>query len=123
IYSTVFPKAMALEVAFFRAGGLLVAGTDPTGGGGVIPGFSNQRALELLVEAGLTPLEAIQVGTLNGARYLGRDKDAGSIAIGKLADLIVINGNPAASISDVRKVHLVFKQGIGYDPTALIESV
>ena len=123
VYTTVFPKAMALEAMFFRAGGLLIAGTDPTGGGGVIPGFSNQRALELLVEAGLTPLEAIQVGTLNGARYLGRDKNAGSIAVGKLADLLVIDGNPAANIADVRKVHLVFKQGIGYDPAALVESV
>ena len=65
--STLFPKAMALELAFARAGGLLIAGTDPTGGGGVVPGYSNQRQLELLVEAGFTPLEAIRIATLNGA--------------------------------------------------------
>jgi imidazolonepropionase-like amidohydrolase len=118
-----FAKARSLEVAFFRAGGLLVAGTDPTGGGGVVPGFSNQRAIELLVESGLTPLEAIKVGTLNGATYLGRADRIGSIAAGKQADLVVINGNPAANIADVRRVELVIKQGVGYDPAKLIASV
>ena len=122
-YTTLYPKGAAMEVAFFRAGGLLVAGTDPTGGGGVVPGYSNQRALELLVEAGLTPLEAIRVGTLNGATYLGRADRIGSIAVGKQADLIVINGDPAARIEDVRKVETVFKQGVGYDPAKLINSV
>ncbi len=123
LYSTLFPKAMALELAFARAGGTLVVGTDPTGGGGVIPGYSNQRAIELLVESGFTPLEAIQIATLNGARYLGRDNRVGSVAVGKQADLVVIGGNPAANISDIRKVELVFKHGIGYDPAKLIASV
>ncbi|GMV08727.1 MAG: amidohydrolase [Gemmatimonadota bacterium] len=123
IYATLFPKAMAMELAFVRAGGLLVAGTDPTGGGGVIAGYSNQRALELLVEAGLSPVEAIKVGTLNGATYLGRDALVGSIAPGKQADLVIVNGDPSARIADVRNVELVFKQGVGYDPHKLIDSV
>ena len=123
IYTTLFPKGMALERAFAKAGGLLIAGTDPTGGGGVIPGFSNQRQVELLVDAGFTPLEAITISTLNGARYLGRDKSVGSLAVGKQADLLVVNGNPAATIGDIRKVETVFKQGIGYDPAKLIASV
>jgi enamidase len=122
-YTTLYPRGAALELAFARAGGLLIAGTDPTGGGGVIPGYSNQRALELLVESGLTPVEAIRIGTLNGATYLGRAALVGSIAVGKQADIVVIGGNPAARIEDVRKVELVFKQGIGYDPVKLIESV
>ena len=122
-YLTAFPKDMAMERAFVKAGGTLIVGTDPTGGGGLVPGFSNQRALELLVEAGFTPLEAITFATLNGATYLGRGNLVGSIAVGKQADLVVINGNPAAQISDVRKVQLVFKQGVGYDPAAIIESV
>ena len=123
IYTTLFPKGMALERAFAKAGGLLIAGTDPTGGGGVIPGFANQRQVELLVDAGFTPLEAIQIATLNGAKYLGRDKTVGSIAVMKQADLVVINGNPAATIADIRKVETIFKQGIGYDPAKLIASV
>jgi len=122
-----FAKLRALdqtmELAFFRAGGLLLAGTDPTGGGGVIPGYSDQRQAELLVESGLTPLEAIKVCTLNGATYLGRVDRIGSIAVGKQADIVVIDGNPAASIADIAHVTLVFKQGVGYDPGKLIDSV
>jgi imidazolonepropionase-like amidohydrolase len=122
-YLALFPKAMALERAFVKAGGLLIAGTDPTGGGGVIPGFSNQRQIELLVEAGFTPIEAISIGTLNGAKYLGRDARIGSIAVGKQADLIVIDGDPSTTIADVRKVETVFKAGVGFDPGKLIASV
>jgi enamidase len=123
VYATLWPKMRQLEVEFFRAGGQLLVGTDPTGGGGVIAGFSNQRAIELLVESGLTPLEAIKVATLNGATYLGRANQVGSIAVGKQADLVILNGDPTARISDIRKVRLVFKQGIGYDPGKLIASV
>ena len=123
IYTTLFPKGMALERAFAKAGGLLIAGTDPTGGGGVIPGFANQRQVELLVDAGFTPLEAISISTLNGAKYMRRDAKVGSLAVGKQADLVVIGGNPAVTISDIRKVETVFKQGIGYDPAKLIASV
>jgi enamidase len=123
VYATLFPKARALEVAFYRAGGTLLAGTDPTGGGGVIPGYSDQRQIELLVESGLTPLEAIKVGTLNGATFLGRADRTGSIAIGKQADLVVIEGDPSARIEDIRKVSVVFKNGVGYDPAKLIASV
>jgi enamidase len=123
IYLTLFPKAMKLEYAFAKAGGLLIAGTDPTGGGGVIPGFANQRQVELLVDAGFTPLEAITISTLNGAKYLGRAARVGTLAVGKQADLLVINGNPAAAIGDIRKVQTVFKQGVGYDPQKLIASV
>ena len=122
-YIALFPKAMQLERAFVRAGGLLIAGTDPTGSGGVVPGYSNQRQLELLVEAGFSPLEAISIGTRNGARYLGRDARIGTIAAGKQADLVVVNGNPAVTIADVRNVETVFKQGLGFDPVALVESV
>jgi enamidase len=122
-YTKAFPKGMAFERAFVKAGGTLIVGTDPTGGGGLVPGFSNQRALELLVEAGFTPLEAIRIGTLNGARYLGRGALTGSLEVGKLADFIVLGGNPAADISAVRTVESVFRQGVGYDPKALIESV
>jgi len=123
LYTTLFPKGMALERAFARAGGLLLAGTDPTGGGGVIPGFSNQRQVELLVEEGFTPLEAISIATLNGAKYLGRDRDVGSLEVGKQADLVVLDGDPSRVISNIRKVQTVFRQGVGYDPVKLVDSV
>src|SRR5580765_4377423 len=122
-FAKLLPLDRTMELAFFRAGGLLLAGTDPTGAGGVIPGYSDQRQAELLVESGLTPLEAIKVCTLNGATYLARADRIGSVAVGKQADLVVIDGNPAATIADIRHVTLVFKQGVGYDPAKLIESV
>ena len=123
VYRTLFPKAMALEREFARAGGVLLAGTDPTGGGGVIPGFANQRQLELLVEAGFTPLEAIAIGTRNGARFLGREARIGTLAPGKQADLVVMSGDPSRAIGDVRTVETVFRQGVGFDSRKLIQSV
>lgn len=118
-----FAKDMALELKFFRAGGLLVVGTDPTGYGGVIAGYGNWRAVELLVEAGLSPLEAIQAATANGARLLGIDRETGTVEAGKAADLVIVDGNPAAAISDLRKTETVFKDGVGYDSKRLFESV
>ena len=122
-YTKLFPKALALERAFVRAGGTLIAGTDPTGSGGVVPGYANQRQLELLVEAGFSPLEAIVIGTANGAKFLGRDARVGTIAVGKQADLVIVNGDPSTNIADVRSVEIVFKQGVGFDPAKLIDSV
>ena len=89
----------------------------------MIPGFGDQRELELLVEAGFSPLEAIRIGTMNGATYLGLAERIGSIAPGKNADLIVVRGNPAADINDIEKVDIVFKDGIGFDSAKLLDSV
>ena len=114
---------MALERKFSEAGGLLLAGPDPTGNGGVIPGFGDQREVELLVEAGFTPEQAIRVATYNGALYLGLQDRIGSVAAGKDADLMVVRGDPSTSISDIENVEIVFKDGVGYDPQALLDSV
>ena len=119
----VFARGQAMELAFAKAGGLLIAGCDPTGNGGVIPGFSDHREIELLVEAGFTPVEAIRIATLNGAVYLGRDKTIGSIETGKNADLFVVNGDPSKDINDVEKVELVIKDGVAFDPQKLLDSV
>ncbi len=123
IYPKLFASERAMELAFVHAGGLLLSGTDPTGGGGVIPGYSDQRQVELLVASGFTPLEAIKISTSNGATYLGRADRVGTLAVGKQADLVVIDGNPAADIAAIRHVELVFRQGVGYDPQKLIASV
>ncbi len=117
-----FQHEMALERKFVAAGGLLLAGPDPTGDGGVLPGFGDQREIELLVDAGFTPVEAIRIGTMNGATYLGRAATIGSIAVGKNADLIVVKGDPSSQISDIEKTEIVFKDGVGYDSQKLIDS-
>lgn len=116
-------KEMQFERAFVQAGGLLLAGEDPTGIGGVLAGFGDQREVELLVEAGFTPVEAIRIATLNGAQLLGEADHIGTIASGKQADLVVIHGDPSANIADIEKVETVFKDGIGYDSAKLINSV
>ena len=118
-----FRNGMALEREFVAAGGLLLAGPDPTGAGDVVPGFSDQRELELLVAAGFSPLEAIRIGTLNGAIYEGLADRIGSITPGKDADLLVVRGDPAERISDLENVEYVFKDGVGYDPGKLLGSV
>jgi imidazolonepropionase-like amidohydrolase len=116
-------KSMDFERAFVAAGGLLMAGLDPTGNGGIVAGFGDLREVELLVEAGFTPLEAIKIASFNGAKFLGEDARIGSIAAGKQADLMVVKGNPAANIADIEKVEIVFKDGVGYDTEKLIQSV
>jgi hypothetical protein len=122
-FTQAYKNDLGLERQFVAAGGLLLAGPDPTGNGGVIPGFGDQRELELLVEAGFTPVEAIKIGTLNGATYLGLTDRIGSIAAGKDADLFIVKGNPAANINDVENVIVVFKDGVGYDSAKLLRSV
>lgn len=122
-FAQAYANDVGLERQFVAAGGLLMAGPDPTGNGGVIPGFGDQRELELLVEAGFTPVEAIRIATLNGATYLGLADRIGSIASGKNADLFIVRGNPAAKIDDVENVLVVFKDGVGYDSAKLLRSV
>ena len=118
-----FQRDMKLEYDFAQAGGLLLAGPDPTGNGGTLPGFGDQREIELLVEAGFAPVEAIKIATLNGAIFMGKQNEIGSIAAGKNADLVVIKGNPASKIDDVENVEIVFKDGVGYDSAKLFGSV
>jgi imidazolonepropionase-like amidohydrolase len=89
----------------------------------VLPGFGDQRGIELLVEGGFSPIEAIKIATLNGAVYLGRDRQIGSLAAGKNADLVVVKGDPSKQISDVENVEIVFKDGVGYDAKKLLDSV
>src|SRR5882724_2451824 len=122
-YLALLRKVMDFERAFVKAGGLLIAGLDPTGNGGIVAGFGDLREVELLVEAGFTPLEAIKIASFNGARFLGEDAHIGSIAVGKQADLMVVRGNPSVNISEIEKVEIVFKDGVGYDSEKLIQSV
>jgi imidazolonepropionase-like amidohydrolase len=123
ISPAVFKKAQEFDVAFVRAGGLLAAGVDPTGNGGALPGYGDQRNYELLIEAGFTPVETVQIMTSNGAKVLGGANTFGTVTAGKRADLVVIRGNPVATPAEIRNVVTVFKNGVGYDSAKLIESV
>lgn len=122
-WPVMFPKEMEFERAFVKAGGTLLAGLDPTGIGGTIAGFGDQREVELLVEAGFSPLEAITIASLNGARFLGEADHVGSLGVGKQADIMIVKGDPSAKIEDIENVELVFKDGVGWDSKKLIDSV
>src|SRR6201987_2862139 len=122
-WPALFRKELEFEREFVKRGGLILAGLDPTGYGGVIAGFGDQREVELLVEAGFTPLEAIHIATSNGAEFLGELDKIGTLAVGKAADIVVLQGDPTANIKDIEKVEIVFKDGIGYDSAKLIDSV
>jgi hypothetical protein len=118
-----FQKEMQFERAFVKAGGTLLAGLDPTGIGGVIAGFGDLREVELLVDAGFSPLEAVKIASFNGAQFLGEAAHIGSLAPGKQADIMIVKGDPSSRISDIENVELVFKDGVGWDSRKLIDSV
>jgi hypothetical protein len=111
------------EHRFVEAGGLLMAGPDPTSDGHILPGFGDQREIELLVDAGFSPVEAIKIGTLNGATYLGRADHIGSVEAGKDADLMIVRGNPSSNINDIENVEWVVQGGRVYDSAALLDSI
>jgi imidazolonepropionase-like amidohydrolase len=121
-WGAVLRQEMAFERTFVSSGGRLLAGADPTGWGGVVAGYSDQRGVELLVASGFSPEQSIAIATSNGARFL-QDRTVGTIAEGMQADLVVLRGNPSSNISDVRNVELVFKDGVAYDPEKLVASV
>lgn len=116
------PILRKLEREFMAAGGKVVVGADAENFG-QIAGFANRRAVELLVEGGTPPLEAIRIATLGGAQFLGIDQETGTVAAGKLADLLVVRGDPSNDIKDIRQVDSIYRAGKGYDPTKLRKSV
>ncbi|QNM82904.1 amidohydrolase family protein [Sphingomonas sabuli] len=107
----------AVAVRFLRMGGTLLAGTDV----GAVPGAMGPRELELLVAAGMTAREALLAATRDGAIKLRRAKNVGTLEVGKRADFLLVDGKPDQSISDIRKLRAVAKDGIVYDPEKLYE--
>jgi len=104
-YEKSYAKMVQFVGIMYKAGVPIVAGTDD------IPGFTLHSELAMLVKAGLTPAQALQVATRNGARYTRTSNDRGSIAAGKLADLVLVDGDPTKDIEDVRKVSAVITRG------------
>lgn len=116
-------KEMKFEREFVAAGGVLLAGCDPTGDGHALAGLGDQRQVELLVEAGFSPAEAIHITTQNGATFMGRADQIGSVGVGKQADLVLLNGDFAKDARAIENPELVFKEGLGYDSKAIYESL
>ena len=116
-------KDFVMEKEFADAGGLLTAGTDPTGNGNVLAGYGSLRAIELLTKEGFTPIEAIRIATYNGAVALSAEKNIGSIEVGKNADLVVIDGNVADDIDNIEKVQWVFRHGIAFNSQKILKQL
>jgi imidazolonepropionase-like amidohydrolase len=91
--------------------------------GGIVAGYGDWREVELLVDAGFTPLEALKIASLNGAQFLGEQDHIGTLTPGKQADIVIIRGDPSTKIQDIENVEIVFKDGVGYDSKKLIDSV
>ena len=119
----IFKNAMAYEVRCVEMGGLLAAGVDPTGRGGALPGYGDQRGIELLVEAEFSFQQAIQIGSLNGAKVLGVDDELGSIEPGKIADMVLLSGDFNGDPAIIKNTVIVFKDGVGYEARTLLEEV
>jgi imidazolonepropionase-like amidohydrolase len=118
INEKVFAKELAVIGALHKAGVPIVAGTDQT-----VPGHSLHREIELYVQAGFTPMEAIQAATIVPARMMGLDKEVGTVEPGKRADVIILDGNPLESIHNIRKVEFVITNGTMYNCAELWRSV
>jgi imidazolonepropionase-like amidohydrolase len=123
VWAGFLPKLMRMERRFAAMGGTLLAGTDPTGYGGVVPGWSGRRQLQLLVEAGFPFPQALRIATLNGARYLGREREVGSIEVGKRADFVLVDGDPVRDPAALDRMPLVFKAGVGYRTQAIFDAL
>lgn len=123
LWEAMLKKEMEFEREFASASGLLMAGVDPTGWGGVIAGYGDQRELELLVETGFTPEQAIQVGTYNGAFFLGQGDRIGTLSAGKEADITVVRGDPDVDMRDIRQPQMVFKGGVAYDAGEVLRTI
>ena len=118
-----FEKQMAWEKMFYEMGGKLLAGTDPTGAGRTIAGYANQRMIELFIEAGFSLTEAVKISTLDGAKFLERADKVGSLEVGKQADILIIDGDLEADVSNIRKMEVVFKDGVGFNSPAIFKSM
>jgi cytosine/adenosine deaminase-related metal-dependent hydrolase len=116
-YNKSFLKMVEFVGRMYKAGVPIVAGTD------AIPGFTVQSELEWYVRAGMTPSQALQVATWNGAKYSRTLEDRGSIVPGKRADLVLVDGDPTKDISDIRKVALVLKGDTAYYPSEIFEAM
>ena len=104
---------------FHEAGGLLINGTDSPGA--ALPGWSLHQEMELFVEAGLTPMEALLATTLNNAKVLGKEDELGTVEPGKYADLVILDADPLQDITNTQEIHLVIKGGLVLDPEVLLE--
>ncbi|MCZ6769652.1 MAG: amidohydrolase family protein, partial [Acidobacteria bacterium] len=89
--------------------------------GAALPGWSVHQEMELFVQAGSSPMEALQAATLNNARVLNKQRDLGTLEPGKYADLVILDADPLEDITHTQEIHLVIKDGLVLDPGVLLK--
>ena len=117
LYKDSYRAMLAMTKRMYDAGVPILAGTDATAG------IMLHRELELEVQAGIPPAKSLQIATFNAARLLKQEKELGSIAAGKRADFVLVEGNPMEHISDIRRCRMVMKDGILYNSADLYAAV
>jgi predicted amidohydrolase YtcJ len=118
-----FQRILELKTLYESGGeNLLVVGTDEPVYTSLLPGFAYHRELLAMTYAGLAPAAVLKAATINSARALGVGDKLGSVEKGKLADLVVVSGNPVENIKAARNVRFIIKGGVKYDPAALLQS-
>ena len=122
-WEPLFEKELQFEAEFVRRGGTLLAGADPTGDRSVLAGYADLREIELLHKSGFSVPQALKIATLNGSTFLGIADRTGSIEVGKQADLVVIKGDLAEDVADIRNVQTVFRRGKGFDSKRMMDDV
>ena len=123
IYQRIYDAKLKTIADFHRAGGKITLGTDHVSNGNHLPGFGVHREMDAMVRAGIPAADVLKIATINGAKAFKIDKDHGSIEAGKVADLVVIQGNPIEKIRNTRNVQQVMRAGKIYDAAKLLESV
>ncbi len=123
IYQRIYDAKLKTIGAFHKAGGTISLGTDHVSNGNHLPGFGVHREMDAMVRAGIPAADVIKIATINGARAFKIEKDHGSIEVGKVADLVVVEGNPIDKIRNTRNVRKVVRAGKLYDAKKLLDSV
>ena len=122
-FDAIYRAKLKTISAYHKAGGKISLGTDHFSNGNFLPGFGYHRELDALVRGGISPADAIRIGTINSATAMRIDKDHGSIVAGKIGDLCIVTGNPLENIRNTRNVNKVVRAGVVHDSKELLESV
>ena len=123
IYQRIYDAKLKTIADFHKAGGMITLGTDHVSNGNHLPGFGVHREMDAMSRAGIPNADVLKIATINGAKAFKIDKDHGSIEAGKVADLVMVKGDPIKKIRNTRNVLKVMKAGKVYDAKKLLESV
>ena len=119
----VYSKELELVKLFADQGVKMFAGSDAVTAGWVVPGYSLHQEFDELEKAGLSPLQVLQMATINGAEFLGKDEDLGTVAVGKMANLVILKENPLESVQNLHSIDAVIINGYYDEQKTLLDAL